>query len=211
MLRRTFLTLALALSISLPAMAAEKANGARDLIEGMAQQAITVLGAKDRTDADIKAKFHDLLVGGFDVPTIGRFVLGRAWRDATPAQQTEYLSLFENYVVGIYANRFKEYSGETLEITGQKDVDDATVVSSRINRPNGAPAVAVDWKIKQGEDGIWRVQDVIIEQVSMSISQRSEFASVIQNGGGKLEALLAQLRARTNSSASSTASKAKAG
>lgn len=194
MLRRAFLTFAVALCVSFPALAD---NSARGLIEGMAQQAISVLGAKDRSDADIKSKFHELLVQGFDVPTIGRFVLGRGARDITPEQNTEYLKLFEDYIVGIYANRFKEYSGETLEVTGEKAIDDVTVVSTRINRPKGAPPVAVDWKVKQGDDGQWRVQDVIIEQVSMSISQRSEFASVIQNGGGKVDALLNQLRTRT--------------
>jgi len=199
MLRRAFLTFALALSLSWPALAS--ADGPRDLIEGMAQQAISVLGAKDRSDADIKSKFHQLLVGGFNVQGIGRFVLGRAARDITPEQNAEYIKLFEEYVVGIYANRFKEYSGETLEVIGEKSLDDVTIVNTRINRPNGAPPVLVDWKVKKGDGGQWRVEDVIIEQVSMSISQRSEFASVIQNGGGRIEALLNQLRSRTGTRA----------
>lgn len=204
MLRRVFLTF-FALVLAAPALAGNKPEA---LIDGMAKEAISVLSASGRTDAQIKAKFHELLAEGFNLPTIGRFVLGRYWKEADAAQQAEYLKLFEDYVVGIYANRFKAYSGETLAVTGVKDVGDYTLVSSKIERPAGGQPVVVDWKLAKVGNGKWQVEDVIIEQVSMSISQRSEFATIIQNGGGKIEALLAQLRAKTKGAAAARAGKA---
>ena len=199
-MQRLFLSLFLILGLGQPALAAKELApeaAAKALIEGMATEAIEVLADKNRTPALIQTKFNALLSKGFDLNYIGRFVLARYWRNTTPAQQADYLKLFQDYIVGIYANRFAAYSGETLVVGDAKIDGDDVIVASRINRTNGAPPVAVDWRVQKSEDGQYRVIDVIIEQVSMGITQRSEFSSIIQNGGGRVEALLAQLRAKT--------------
>src|SRR5690242_11699621 len=48
------------------------------------------------------AGFQELFRTDFDVPGLGRFVLGRFWRAFTPFEQQEFLSLFERYVVLTY-------------------------------------------------------------------------------------------------------------
>lgn len=206
MLRRVFLGVSLALGLVLslgngPAYAAVNPDAAKALISNMASDAISTLAAPDRTDAQISTKFHDILANNFDFQAIAKFVLGRYWRVTTPDQQSEYLKLFSDYIVGIYANRFKQYSGETVSVTNARPDGEDAIVSSRINLINNPQPVAVDWRVTTGEDGKPRVSDVIIEQVSMSITQRSEFASIIQNGGGDIENLLKQLRAKTGARA----------
>ena len=205
MIRRLLLSfafiLALGSAVASPAAAATDPEKARALIDGMAQEAISTLSAPNRTDAQIADKFHAILKQNFDLPAVGRFVLGRYWRMATPEQQAEYTRLFEDYIVGIYANRFKAYSGETVSITGTRADAPDVVVNSKINLTGGQPPVAVDWKVSAVDDKTYRVTDVIIEQVSMSITQRSEFASIIQNNGGKVDALIALLRSKTGASA----------
>ena len=74
-------------------------------------------------------RFRMLLNEGFDVQQIGRFVLGRYWRDATEVEQKEYLKLFEDLILATYAGRFSEYSGETLTVLDAKaDEDRFTLV-----------------------------------------------------------------------------------
>lgn len=181
-----------------PASAGVTPEKSKALIEGMAQDAISTLSLPNKTPAQIAEKFDSILRTNFDFEGIARFVLGRYWRVATPEQQAEYTKLFGAYVVGVYANRFQAYSGETINVeTVRLDGPDA-LVTSKINLTGGRPPVTVDWKITEGADGKPKVADVIIEQVSMSITQRSEFASIISGGGGKVETLLAQLRARTS-------------
>lgn len=197
MLRRLFLAIGLTLCLAAPAMAAVNTEAASKMIDGMAGEAISTLSAPGRTDAQIADKFHSILQRNFDFNGIAKFVLGRYWRVATPEQQAEYLKLFGDYIVGIYANRFRQYSGETVSILNTRTDGDDALVSTRINLTRSPQPVAVDWKVTTAPDGTLRVADVIIEQVSMSITQRSEFASIIQGGGGKVEALLAQLRAKT--------------
>lgn len=197
MLRRVFLAVLFLCAAVLPAQAAAPSEAAaKALIDGMAGDAISVLSAPGRSDAQIADKFHQILKQNFDITGISRFVLGRFWRSATPDQLAEYETLFEDYVVGIYANRFKQYSGETVSVIGSRVDGDNVIVSSTINLTGGAKPVLVEWKVSNDDTGAPRVEDVIIEQVSMSITQRSEFSTIIQNGNGKVDVLLSQLRAK---------------
>ena len=66
------------------------------MISTLGSRALEVLG-KGASQPERVARFRELLREDFDVPGIGRFVLGRYWNTATEEQRTEYLKLFENY------------------------------------------------------------------------------------------------------------------
>jgi phospholipid transport system substrate-binding protein len=132
----------------------------------------------------------------FDVPAIARFVLGRYWRLATPAQQQEFVRLFAVYTALAYSNRLAEYTGETLRVTGSRPEPDGPIVTSEIVRPKGAPPTRVDWRLSSA-DGTYKITDVIVDGISMAVTQRSEFASVIQRHGGQVQGLLTLLRQKT--------------
>ena len=195
--------LAFAGTVALPTAgrADARSEAAAKFIQDLGARAIDVLVKPDLGRQESMQRFRVLLNEGFDVPYISRFVLGRTWNTATPAQQQEYGSLFERLIVQVYADRFAQYSGqnldvnETLKITGSRPEGDTdSIVNSQIIRPD-APPVAVDWRIRS-RDGKQKVIDVAVEGVSMSVTQRSEFSSVIQRGGGQIEALLDTLRQR---------------
>lgn len=164
-------------------------EAAKKFVDKMAQTGIGFLGNEGLTDEQRTAEFRKLLNNNFDMATIGRFALGRNWKTATPAQQAEYQKLFKNMIVEIYSRRFKEYNGQKLEVTGARaDGDTDVIVSSSIIPPNGQK-VSVDWRVRNN-----KVVDILVEGVSMALTQRSDFASVIQRGGGSVEVLLEHLR-----------------
>ena len=120
-------------------------------------------------------------------------MLGRYWNSATPQQQDEYQKLFEQLIVSTYADRFVEYSGETFRITGSRpEGENDTMVTTQIVRPNGPP-VNVDWRVRK-RDGTYKIIDVVVEGVSMGVTQRQEFASVISQNGGQVQGLIQALR-----------------
>ena len=170
--------------------------GAAQFVKRLGESAIATM-ADPSLDAEERARaLRGLLVRGFDLDNIGRIVLGRYWPRATPAQRAEYRRLFRDFIVAIYSARFSRYSGEALAVTGARPAKRGiVVVNSLIRRPHKAP-VQVDWLVRYSAAG-YRVIDVIVEGVSMAITQRSEFASIIQSRGGDVETLLAALRART--------------
>ncbi len=179
-----------------PAMSQQRgAPEAAKFISDLAERAITNLTDGRLSDAERSKRFGDLLRENFDVPVIGRFVLGRYWNTATEAQRAEYLRLLDSYLTQVYASRFKEYSGEKLRVDQTKPGPDSeVVVMSTVVRGQGAP-VQVNWRVAKTDRG-YRILDVWIEGVSMAVTQRDEFAAIIQRGGGKVEALLASLRQR---------------
>jgi phospholipid transport system substrate-binding protein len=166
---------------------------ASEFVARLAERAIEGLTEKDIPLAERTQRFRLLLTEGFDVPQIGRFVLGRYWRVATEEERAEYLKLFEDFIVHNYATRFGEYAGENLKIGGASRTAEGDVtVYSELLRPNGAP-VKVEWKLRQ-HDSSFKITDVAVEGVSMTITQRDDFSASIQRNGGKVEGLLTMLR-----------------
>jgi phospholipid transport system substrate-binding protein len=169
---------------------------ARSFILDLSDEALSALTNPDVPLQERQSRARVLLNENFAIPTIAQWVLGRYWRVATPEQRQEYLKLFEDLIVVTYVDRFTRYSGEDLKITrvvGGDNGSDA-VVFTQISRPQGKP-FDVGWRVRPSEGGM-KIVDVYVEGVSMGQTQRSEFASVIQNGGGQVSALLDEMRRR---------------
>jgi phospholipid transport system substrate-binding protein len=182
-----------------PAAARQDAQAqqqARDFIEDLGERTIDLLSNPDATPQSLVDDFKQLFRQRFDTNTIGRFVLGRHWNQASPQQRQEYLDVFREFVVQTYAQRFSEYSGQRLQIEGTRPAGSSDImVSARIVDPNGAPPVAVDWRVRV-QNGEVKIVDVMVENVSMAITYRNEFNSVIQRQGGSVAGLIQALRQR---------------
>ena len=168
-------------------------EGAQDFVQDMGQKAIGFLGSTEMSRDQKQAAFRNLLQNTFDMKTIGRFSLGRYWRTSTPAQRDKYQELFREMVTDVYSARFTEYKGHVFSVRknrfdGKKD----TIVTSFVVPDNG-PEVQVDWRVRY-KNSQYKIVDVIVEGVSMSVTQRSDFSAVIQRGGGSIDALLAYLK-----------------
>lgn len=166
---------------------------AQAAVKKIGEEAIGFLSNDTLSSHDKAREFRRVMDANFDMERIGRFVLGKNWRDANAKQQREYQKLFNDLIVRIYSKRLDNYQGQQFEVTdaqpiGRNDI----LVKSYIIPPSGAK-INVDWRMRE-IGGRYKVIDIIIEKVSMSLTQRSEFSSIIQRGGGDVEALLAYLR-----------------
>jgi phospholipid transport system substrate-binding protein len=182
-----------------PASAADPQAGAKAeaFVGSLADAAIAALTTAGASREQRENRARELLARYFAVDTIGRWVLGRYWQQATPAEQTDYLTLFEDLIVTTYVDRFSRYSGERLTVS-RSLIDEASgdvLVYSQITRPAGGQPVEVGWRVR-ARDGTMKIVDVYVEGVSLGQTQRSEFASVIRNTGGKVAGLLDEMRRR---------------
>lgn len=182
--RRPLRLLVLVFGFALAASTAGAAQDASGFIQGLVDDALKALANKQMSQEDKAKEFRTLLDKDFDMPRISRFVLGHYWKDASDQERQKFLALFEEYVVRSYAARFSEYSGETVKVMGARpESETTTLVRSEILRTNGAPPAKVDWRVhKDGDD--FKIVDVDVEGVSMIVTQREEFSSVIQRNGG---------------------------
>jgi phospholipid transport system substrate-binding protein len=100
--------------------------------------------------------------------------------------------------VQTYSARFSQYSGQTLRVVGRRPVGkNDTIVKTQLIRPQGAP-VRIEWRVRDLKHK-FLIIDIIVEGVSMAITQRDEFSSVIRRGGGDFNTLLTVLREKIGS------------
>ena len=191
MSRRSLSLGVLALAFGLSALA-PRVDAAMDpgaFVGNLGNEGIQTLGASPQQRI---ARFNQLFQADFDVNGIGRFAIGRYWQAFTPQQQQEFLRLFQAYTVRAYADKLGQYGGAQFRVLGTQPAGNEVIVSSEVIRPSGQP-VHIDWHLVD-EGGQYKVTDVYVDQVSMKITQRDEFAKIIQNNGGQPSALLAVLR-----------------
>ena len=192
-------TVALAALVGLGAPRPATAAGSGDpaiFVHEFSDRAIEVLADHSLSGAHRQQAFRELLTAGFDVKAISRFVLGRYWRRATEAERAEFTGLFEDLIVATYSRKFSDYSGQTLKVEAIREENGKmAAVASRILRKGGEP-IRIDWRLLRRGDS-WRIVDVVVEGMSMVLSQRSEYAAVIKGDGGKIEGLLVKLREKT--------------
>ena len=184
--------LILSLVVSPPiAGAASSAVDPTALITDLGTQGIQSLG-QAASSAERIARLGRLFQQEFDINGIGLFALGSYRRIATPAEQQEFFRLYPEFTVRAFHARLNDYRGAPFRVTGRRVVGNETVVSSEI-LPTSGGRVQVDWYLTDSS-GQYRVSDVTIGGMSMRVALRDQFASWIENNGGRVNALLAVMR-----------------
>lgn len=183
------LFLGVVFSAAAPRVALAQDQGAVSFIQYHGSQALQQLAgpAPQRV-----AYFRQLFATNFDLPEISRFVLGQYGRMLPPQEQQEFASLFQDYIAKSSV-RLAPYAGAQFRVTGARPYGGATVVTSQAFSPGSNQPIGIDWQVVN-QGGRYLVTDVIVGGVSMKVSLRDEFASIIQRNGGRPEALLAVMR-----------------
>ena len=138
--------------------------------------------------AEKKTQILPLLSNDVDVDSIGRFCLGRFWNTASPAQQQRYLTLFHQVLTNTITGKLGDYKGVGIAVGQANSQDGKTYVPTTITRP-GQPPAAVQWVVSDAS-GAPKVVDVVAEGVSLSLTQRSDYASYLAHNGNNVDALL---------------------
>ena len=142
--------------------------------------------------------------GSTNVDLLSRLVLGRHWRSLSSTDHQEYKTLFSRVVIGGLAvrlhsllheldGRLDQHFAITNSTTaGKKDI----LVRSKVMAADGQP-LSVDWRLRALEKQPVII-DLIIEGVSLLVSQRAEFAAVIERS--RVDGLIEALRRRARAS-----------
>lgn len=174
-----------------PAQSEAYQEGARQFINKLSEDAVQVWRDSTKTETERQQAYRDLLYAGFDVNFISRLVLGRHVRTASREQLETYQELFPPYIINTFASRIGDYGNEKLEILGVVPAGSRDVfVRTNILRPNAEP-IAVDWRVRK-VDNEFQIVDIKVEGISMAITQRDEFSSIINRQG--FDGLLTHLR-----------------
>jgi phospholipid transport system substrate-binding protein len=159
---------------------------------------VSTLGNQLQSVAHQPAGFRQLFEDDFDVPGMSRFVLGRYARVLTPSEQQQFVCYFESYVVLTFTDKLSQYladSGASFSVTGTTRPDPAgIIVYSQIT--HGGQPLRVDWHLAPVA-GSYKVNDVTIGGVSMTLSGRNDLEGVVERNGGQASSILPVMRQQT--------------
>lgn len=198
-MKRLF-TLIAALLMSAQALAAEVDPAqAENFIKKITTEGIEEIINSNVSMAEKDARFTKLFNEYLDLNFIGRFVLGRYWKSATPKQRTEFIDVYRDLNIKTWSKRFDEFKGKRFVFNGTSPSNSQgqIFVNTTVPMEQGAPAKVV-WRVKE-TGGKLKVIDIIIENVSLAITARNEYTAYIKKSAGGVDDLIRNLRQKTNS------------
>lgn len=183
------------LSLSSAALAASSA-AAKNFIDTVATQVLSLVKDEGVSKSEKQAKIESIFSDKVDINFVAKFVLGKHWRTATPAQQTDYVAAYKPFILKNYAGKLTKYSGQTYALKNARADGEATVVTMEINDTNGQK-VNVDYRLK-ADGSAFKIVDIAVEGVSLLTTQRSEFNGIVEKKGvdGLIEALKKQVASK---------------
>lgn len=189
---------ALALAAGAMALSANRAFAlstadAEEFVKGVVAEMRKLID-DDRAGAAGAAEFLAVLERKAALNAVGKFAVGRTWRDMSEAQQGAYQTAFRSYISNTYQNRFTEYNGEDIKVGGAIDAGaKGVLVKSSLTRPNAQP-VAVEWLVND-RSGAPLLADVTFEGVSLAVTLRETFGAMLEKHKGDVDAFIAELNA----------------
>ena len=176
-----------------PALAATAMapDEAEQFIRSVAEDALSTL----EEQGDRAGRVRDLVDRHVAIDFIGRFGMGKHWRDLSEEEQQRYLELYREFFLHKYAAILGGYQGRELTVTGARPAGDRDVlVGTRVRNAEGDELPA-DWRVRL-IDGQPRIVDIVVDGVSVAVNQRQEFTAVVARSG--FAGLLDMLRSRAS-------------
>jgi phospholipid transport system substrate-binding protein len=136
----------------------------------------------------------------FDFTELSRFALGAGWKSFSPEQQKSFVDLYRQLLEGIYMSRLLQYKDEKVVLKGQAALSDTRAeVQSEILSAGGK--IPLDYRLIL-KNGAWKVYDLVIENVSLTINYRAQFSSILSKNPP--EKLLEMLREKIKDQSASS-------
>ena len=162
---------------------------AGEFLISFGKRAAKELNDESLSRSEQETRFRELFNEAVDVPVIGRFILGRHWRTATEQEREDFLLAFQDFAVQRFLPMFKRqsdgYQGKGFDIVDIRPADRGrgqVFVRTLATREARAPARLI-WRIRE-QDGQFKILDLSVAGVSMVLTLRQEYNSVIRQAGG---------------------------
>ncbi len=176
-----------------PAVLASNFTEEENFVTSFADSAISILSDDSLSDVERTSSFTELVMSSIDLNLISKFVLSKAWKDASDEQKEEYLIAFKDYFVSSYANKLDQYAGEKVDVVGSQEAGKYVIVESNIIR-EGTDTLKINlkWRLLNKDNQI-KIIDLNIEGISLVIAQREEFQSFLANNDYNLDKLIEKI------------------
>ena len=192
---RNFLILAL-FFIPIHSFSDEKIEQSKFFVENLGKQVIEKVSNVNLSESERIVNFRNLYLDSFDNYYISRFVLGQYWKRLDSNMRKQFVKSFNDYIVTTYAPKFKGWEG-TFKATDSLLENNYYNVKMNVLNKDG-PTLKFMWKIYLDKNKNFKILDVNIDGVSMLVTQRAEFMSVIKNNPKGVIGLIEAMEKKTS-------------
>ena len=192
---RNFLILAL-FCIPIHSFSDEKIEQSKYFVENLGKQVVEKVSNINLSESERIVNFRNLYLDAFDNYYISRFVLGRYWKRLDSNMRKQFVESFNDYIVTTYAPKFKGWEG-TFKATDSLLENNYYNVKMNVLNKDG-PTLKFMWKIYLDKNKNFKILDVNIDGVSMLVTQRAEFMSVIKNNPKGVIGLIEAMEKKTS-------------
>ena len=143
---------------------------------------------------------EEKVIPHIDFEEATRLAVGRAWSTASPEQKKQLVAEFRRMLVRVYSNAIQPYEGQTIQVAPvrMKPGDTEATVHNTFKRSGGGQAVGFDYSMRKTDQG-WKIYDIVVEGVSLVLTYRSEFDSLVKQEG--VDGLIKRLASKNSPAA----------
>jgi ABC-type transporter MlaC component len=111
---------------------------------------------------------------------IAKFVAGKSWNSASKEVKIEYIKLFKRHLALNISSMMQGYSDQKYQLTNSSydEKNKVTLIDMEIFSDTGS--IQVTWRVKKSKDRYF-VIDLLVADISLVVTKRSEFNSMLKN------------------------------
>tara|TARA_X000000950_G_scaffold212234_1_gene255330 strand:+ start:622 stop:1215 length:594 start_codon:yes stop_codon:yes gene_type:complete len=165
-----------------------------EFIDSISNEASGILSSK-LSDNEKVTKLKIIAENSVDIDGVGLYTLGKHRKTLTDEQKIEYKKLFKEYFLKSFSGRLVVYNDAKIAVLSEEVKNEKyTIVYSKLIGSADRPEVKIDWRVYTKNPEKPLIRDLVIEGLSLARTQKEEFNSIIENNGGDISALFANLR-----------------
>ena len=173
-----------------PATAGEPTERVRSTVDDLYRVMSTTSGLSLRERESAAARVMDDL---FDWRAMARDALRQHWEGRSASEREEFTRLFADLFRRAYVARVSLVDAKSFNYLGDKITGDRATVTTQVATKRGS-TINVAYALERDADRPWRVQDVLVEGMSLLENYRTQFTSIITRSS--YETLVQRLRSR---------------
>ena len=117
---------------------------------------------------------------------IAKFVAGKSWNGASKNTKLDYIKLFKRHLALNIASMMQGYSNQNYELTNSSydEKNKVTLINMEVFSDTGS--ILVTWRVKKSKERFF-VIDLLVADISLVVTKRSEFNSMLKTVNYDLE------------------------
>ena len=111
---------------------------------------------------------------------IAKFVVGDAWANAKKDIKKDYIKNFKRHLALNIASMMQGYSNQKYKLSNSRIDNKNKIILVEMEIFNATGSVVVTWRLKESK-GRYFVIDLIVADISLVVTKRSEFNSMLKS------------------------------